>query len=360
MRRNNIFVRWYRESDKLLLITILLIVIIGVIVIASASPAIATRIKVSPTHFIFHHIIYLSISLIVMFFISCLNETQIRFLSAIGFIISIILLILVPYLGTEVKGAYRWLRIFGLSIQPSEFVKTYMIVLNAVILSHDNKLKYMWSLSVYAVIAFFIVRQPDFGMAAIITIIFIGQLFASGLKMRYIFSIGMFALVGAFISYLTVPHVRNRVNNFLSPSVEGSFQVRKSLEAFKNGNFVGVGPGEGTVKFIIPDSHTDFIFAVTGEEFGVLFCLPMIALFAFFTIKALKHVLIDATLFQTIAVTGIVIEVSGPAAINMAVNLNLLPTKGMVLPLVSYGGSSTLAISIALGILLSLTRTRYH
>ena len=359
MGRNNLFKKWWRKIDKWLLFTIIAISIIGIILIASASPSIAQRIKLPPYYFLYRHLIYLLISFFTMFLISNLNEVWIRYVSTTGFTISILLLVAVLYSGIEIKGSHRWIRIFGISLQPSEFIKTFFVTFNAILLSKKEKLKYVSSFLTYSLLVLLIMSEPDFGMTVIITIIFIGQLFICGISIRYILFSGMLMLLGGIVSYFTISHIQYRINNFFNQNLDGNFQVNQSLEAFKHGGLIGTGLGEGIVKFRIPDSHTDFIFAVAGEEFGALFCLLIIILFLFFTIKLLNHIIYSTNSFQKITVTGIVIQIVLPALINMGVSLNLLPTKGMVLPFISYGGSSVLASSIALGIVLSLTKIKF-
>ncbi|MBQ4874538.1 MAG: cell division protein FtsW [Rickettsiaceae bacterium H1] len=359
MARNNFVSRWWRSVDKFLFVTTAFISAIGLILITSASPSVAQKIKLEPNYFIYRHLIYLSLSFLVMFLVSNSNEIKIRYLVVSGFIISVFLLTAVLYSGTEIKGAHRWLRIFGVSIQPSEFTKTFFAGFNAILLSRKDKSKYVFSLITYLSIITLIVSEPDFGMSAIITGIFISQLFICGISLRYITLAGIIMILGGFLSYFTIPHIKNRIDNFLNPSLEGNFQVNKSLEAFRNGGLTGVGPGEGKVKLGIPDSHTDFIFAVSGEEFGGLFCLLITFLFLFFTIKSLSHIVYSQNSFRTIIIIGLVIQIILPALINMGVSLNLLPTKGMVLPFISYGGSSMIANNIAVGIILSLTKIKF-
>ena len=359
MRRNNIINQWWRAIDRWLFVTIISIIIIGSVLITSSSPAIAARIKLPSSYFIYHHLIYTCISFITILVISFLNEKLIRYFATLGLIMSVILLVIVFNIGIEIKGAHRWLHILGISIQPSEFSKTYFAIFNAIILSHHHNLKYLRSTIIYLLIATLIIIEPDFGMTSIITAIFIGQLFICGIRYRYIAIALLLFILGAVIAYLTVPYIERRVNNFLHPKLENNFQVYKSLEAFKKGGIIGVGPGEGTVKFTIPDSHTDFIFAVAGEEFGFLFCLLMISAFSFLTIRSFHKISQKENMFCIITVTGLIIEIGVPAIINMGVSLNLLPTKGMVLPFISYGGSSIVASSIALGTILALTKTEF-
>ncbi len=359
MKRDNFINQWWRAIDRSLVFTIIVIIIIGSTLITSASPAIALRIHLSPSYFIYHHIVYISIGFFVILIISLFNEKYIRYLGTSGMAISILLLMLVPNVGLEIKGAHRWLHIAGISIQPSEFAKIYFTIFNAIILSSSHHLKYLFSTILYTMTAILIVLEPDFGMTSIITTIFIGQLFISGIQYRYIAIAIILFISAALISYLTVPYVARRVDNFLHPKLESNFQVKKSLEALRHGGLIGVGPGEGKVKLSIPDAHTDFIFAVAAEEFGFLFCVLIISAFAFLTICSLSNIMRQQNMFHIITVIGLIIDISIPAIINMGVSLNLLPTKGMVMPFISYGGSSIIASSIAIGVILSLTKREF-
>lgn len=359
MRRNGSFNNYWYSIDKSLLMSILLLAIIGTILISSAGTLIATRVGLSANYFINRHLVYLSISLFIIFLVSVLPEIYIRYFTVIGFAISLILLTTVLHSGTAIKGSYRWLYFFNISIQPSEFTKTFFASFNALLLSQHIKFKYLYSFITYLLLIILIMMEPDFGMSIMITMIFITQLFISNIKFIYIIFLALIIKLGAIIAYFTIPHIRYRVNNFLHPNTHGNFQVDKSLEAFRSGGFFGKGIGEGKITPTIPDSHTDFIFAVAGEECGALLCLFMISLFLFFAIKALYHLHTHCPIFQKITITGLVVQIICPALINIGVSLNLFPTKGMVLPFISYGGSSLIANSIAVGIILSFTKIKF-
>ncbi len=276
---------------------------------------------------------------------------------------AVILLMLYTLLwGAEVKGAKRWIYILGISIQPSEFAKPCFSVINAMFLSLQVSLKckIILSFALYMGIAFLMILQPDFGMSVVLGAIWCGQIFMSELPMKFIILIGCLLLIGALVSFVTFPHIQNRFYSFLNPEQSENFQINKSLEAFGNGGVTGVGLGNGSVKNIIPDAHTDFIFAVAGEELGGIFCVIILLAFLFIIMKSIKNLAKQNDKFMSIAGYGLILQLTMQVIINVSVTLNLLPTKGMTLPFISYGGSSALANGLVVGALLSLTRTRYN
>jgi cell division protein FtsW len=271
------------------------------------------------------------------------------------------MLVLVKFYGFEVKGATRWINIGGFSYQPSEFMKPFFAVVTGWILSlhyYEEFPSFKVCFMLFISVAALLIIQPDFGMLVMVSAVFGIQLFVAGLPIIWLF-IAIFASVfGSIGAYLLLPHVASRINRFLDPVNSENYQVTRSLEAFESGGLYGKGPGEGSVKQFLPDSHTDFIFAVAGEEFGAIICLMIIITFAYIVIRILINLLHEDDKFIQIAAIGIISQFGLQAVINMGVSLNLLPTKGMTLPFISYGGSSTLAISIGMGMLLGLTKRK--
>lgn len=362
-KNKNFFNTWWWTVDRLTLAAILIIIAFSTIMVATASPAIAERIGLESFYFIRRQLVYLSLAVCVIFFISCLSPVNIRRFSMIGFVVCIIMLITVLFVGNEVKGARRWLYIFGLSVQPSEFIKPFFAVISGWILSQkfskENFPAYKISALVYFIVISLIILQPDFGMVVTISSIWMGQLFLSGISFILIIGFIVFAMSGIILAYIFLPHVTNRINSFLDPSSSDNYQIKKSLEAFVNGGFYGKGPGEGTVKQLLPDSHTDFIFAVVGEELGIIACLCIVILFASIIFRGFLRVLNEENLFVSFAVSGLLIQFGIQTIINMGVSLRLLPTKGATLPFISYGGCSMLAIAIGVGMILGMTKRRY-
>jgi cell division protein FtsW len=256
----------------------------------------------------------------------------------------------------EIKGARRWLALGGLAIQPSEFVKPALVVVTAYLLTRRPGLSGLPETAlIVAAVLLVLGSQPDIGMAAVIGLVYGAQLFVAGIAWPWVVGLLGVGLVGAWQAYLLWPHFRQRIDAFLDPGSLG-YQVEQALRAVDSGGLFGRGPGEGVTKFRLPDAHSDFIFAATAEEFGVLVCLLLLGLFAFIVLRGLWQVHRSIDRFTQLAAAGLIAQIGAQAIINMAVNLNLMPTKGMTLPFVSYGGSSMLALAVGTGMLLALTR----
>lgn len=355
--------RWWRTVDPYLLLAFSALIIIGGLMVTTASPYVAERIGLDTFHFTIRQFVYLFISVFIIFGISLLDPRKVRRMATIGFGIGLCLMVLVLLIGAEIKGSTRWLSIGPLAIQPSEFMKPCFFVVVAWMFS--EKLKnpefpgYMLGSALYFMVAGLLVLQPDIGTTITLTAVWAAQFFLAGLPLFFIGIIAIVAIFAAIGAYLIFPHVAARIEKFTSPDSDENYQVRKSLEAFSNGGFFGRGPGEGVVKKNIPDSHTDFIFAVIGEEMGLIVLLAVIGLFAFIIYRGFRSLEKSNDSFTIIACAGILMNFGMQAMINMGVALKLFPTKGMTLPFISYGGSSTLAMAFGVGILLALTRKRY-
>lgn len=357
--KNNVFLKWWRGVDQQTMIALSILIGFSMMLVTTTSSAVADKIGLSEYHFSSRQLIFLLIASILVVTLSSLEKKWIKRIGIIGFIISIISLILVKFYGYEVKGAVRWMRIAGFSYQPSEFMKPCFAVVTGWVLSlryQEDFPSFRVCALLYLIVAMLLISQPDFGMLVLTTIVFAVQLFAGGLPTIWIFVSGIAGLFAIIPAYLLFPHVANRINNFLYPAANENYQVTKSILAFEHGGLYGVGPGEGSIKQNLPDSHTDFIFAVAGEEFGAIICIMLIAVFAFIVLKTLVRLKNEDNKFVQLASIGIITQFGLQATINMGVTLNLLPTKGMTLPFISYGGSSTIAISIAIGMLLGLTK----
>lgn len=356
--QNNIIKHW-RALDRQLIIAYGILLIFSLMLVTTTSASVAEKIGLPGNYFSSKQIIYLLTGSLCVAFFSYLDKKWIKRLGILGFLINIIMLVLVKFYGYEVKGATRWIRLGGFSYQPSEFIKPFFIITIGWLLSlkyYDNFPGFKMSLLLYAAVASLLIIQPDIGMLILITAVFATQLFVAGLPLIWILFTKIIGFFGIILAYFFLPHVTDRINNFIAPAENENYQVTKSLIAFEEGGFYGKGPGEGTVKQFIPDSHTDFIFAVAGEEFGGLICIVIISVFAFIVLSSLMRIKKAEDKFTQFAAVGLIVQFGLQAAINMGVTLNLLPTKGMTLPFVSYGGSSTIAMSIAAGMLLSLTK----
>ncbi len=354
--------RWWWTIDRYMLLTLLLIMVFGGILVMAGSPAVAERIGLHPFYFVQRHAFFTVLGLCLLVGISMLPAVTIRRVAVLGFLLFLLLMLLVPLIGYETKGAQRWLSLLGFSLQPSEFMKPCFAVLIGWLLAKSKKAGwryYQTPALVFFGVVTLLILQPDYGMTITLTAVFIGQLFLAGLPMMLVIGAGVTGVAGMVLAYFTVPHVAKRINIYLDPSSGDSYQIQKSLEAFNSGGLFGRGPGEGIVKTSLPDSHTDFIFAVAGEELGLFACLALVALFGFFVLRTIWQLQKQENRFVLIAGAGLLMFFGLQAVINMGVALHLLPTKGMTLPLVSYGGSSMLASCLELGMLIGLLREPY-
>ncbi|MBC8717101.1 putative lipid II flippase FtsW [Ochrobactrum sp. Marseille-Q0166] len=352
---------WWWTIDRYFLAACLALMGLGVLLSFAASPAVAQRIGLDSFHFVERQTFFMIPAVAVMIGVSFLSPRQIRRFALILLCASLFLMAAALFIGIEIKGARRWVSLAGVSIQPSEFMKPAFVVICAWLFSERERggqmPGYFLAMALFCVTAGLLMLQPDFGQTMLTTGTWGAMFFLAGLPMFWILCLGGIAVVGAFGAYMTLDHVAGRVNRFLTGEGD-TFQVDAGREAILRGGWFGQGPGEGTVKRIIPDSHTDFIFSVAAEEYGIILCMIIMALFAFIVIRGLSIALRERDAFTRLAVSGIVILFGFQSIINMAVNLHLMPAKGMTLPFISYGGSSLVAIAITMGILLALTRRR--
>ena len=359
--------RWWWTIDRWQLAALLALAGFGVVLMLAASPAVAERIGLDAMYFVHRHLVLLPAAAAAVIGISFLSPMQIRRIAILGFAIGLALLVLTLFVGAETKGARRWLNVAGFSLQASEFIKpTFAVVMAWVLSQRANQtgvLDRLWpggwrGVAIYASVVILVIAQPDVGQAIIVTAIWGAQLFLSGLSLWLLGALviaGAGSLVGA---YFFLPHVTRRIDGFLNPETADTYQIQKSLEAFVNGGWFGRGPGEGQVKNYLPDAHADFVFAVAGEELGMLVTILIVLLFAFIVLRGFTRVLGDSSLFILLAVAGLLTQFGLQALINMGSTLNLIPPKGTTLPLISYGGSSLLAIAFGIGMVLGLTRRR--
>ncbi len=362
-RRLNSVIRWWLDIDKVNFLIVIGIIIFGLMMTASSSPAIAKKIGVEKFFFVKKQLVFASVAIFMMVAISFLNQEQIQKFSLIGFAVSFLFLILVLMFGSEAKGAKRWFSVAGITLQPSEFAKTFFVICNAYILQkfyfEDWVKKYLISAALLVVTVCLLIAQPDFGMTLTFSVLWAAQLFIYGIPLFFISCLLLFALVGGVGAYFAFPHVEDRINKFLDAG-EKNYQVERSLDAFVNGSFFGVGPGNGVVKKFIPDAHTDFIFAVVGEEYGIFACTSIVIIFAYFITRIFKRLMDEEDLFTYLALFGLMVQFTMQAMVNIGVSLRLLPTKGMTLPFISYGGSSMIAMSICFGLILAFSKKKYN
>jgi cell division protein FtsW len=354
------FGEWWWTVDRLTLAAIGALMLAGIVLSLAASPPVAARLGLDPFFFVNRHIIYVLPSIAVMLSVSFLSPRQIRRLSLMIFFVSLVMVAATPYFGPEIKGARRWLVLLGVNIQPSEFLKPAFVIIVSWLFGESAKRPDMpantFSLLLLLTVIALLVVQPDFGQTMLIAVVWSALFFMAGMRLVWVAGIAGLAGIGLLSAYYTVPHVARRIQRFLDPASGDTFNIDIATESFMRGGWFGKGPGEGTVKRILPESHTDFVFAVAAEEFGVVLCLALVALFAFVVIRMLIRAMRNDDPFARFAAAGLTILFATQSAINMAVNLHLMPAKGMTLPFISYGGSSMLSVAYAMGMLLALTR----
>jgi cell division protein FtsW len=366
-RDTSILGRWWWTVDRWTLTALIFLMAMGVLLSFAASPAVADRLNLGGFYFVKRHLMMIVPSLMIMVAASLLTPRYVRRLAVLVYLLGLALLVYTLVGGMEIKGARRWINIGSFSIQASEFIKPAVAVLIAWMLAekyrNPNFPGIILSMILYGMALSLILLQPDLGMSVVMTSTWIAQLFIAGMPIFWMGLVAGIAIVGLVGAYFIFPHVARRVDQFLDPASgdprHDLYQVHQSLEAFMNGGVLGKGPGEGIVKKHIPDAHADFVFSVAGEEFGLLLCLALVALFSFIVVRSLLRALGDNSMFVILATTGLITQFGLQAVINMASSLHIIPTKGMTMPFISYGGSSMLALGMAMGMVLSLTRKRH-
>jgi len=356
------FSAWWWTIDRLLLGALVALMLAGIVLSLAASPSVATRIGLDPFYFANRHMMYLAPAFVVLIGMSFLTPRQIRRTAIIVFAVSLALVAATLFFGVEIKGARRWIVLAGINIQPSEFLKPAFVVLISWLFAESARRPEMpantMALAMLLLVVTLLVMQPDFGQTMLIALVWGALFFMAGMRMIWVAGLAGTAVLGLAGAYVTVPHVAKRIKQFMDKSSGDTFQVDTAVEAFQRGGWFGRGPGEGTVKRILPDSHADFVMAVAAEEFGIVLRLILVSLFAFIVLRSLMHAFRTEDAFTRFAVSGLAMLFGIQAAINMAVNLHLMPAKGMTLPFISYGGSSLISLAYGMGMLLALTRDR--
>src|SRR5271166_2001641 len=353
---------WWWTIDRWMLAAVTALIVLGLVLTMAGSPPVAERLGLPTFFFVHHQAVSLIPTIVVLLLTSFLTPRQVRRAALIIYILAMVLIVAALLFGHEVKGSKRW--IFG--IQPSEFLKPAFVILAAWAFSEGGKRRdvpgNLMALLLLPVTIVPLILQPDFGQTLLISVVWAALFFMAGLHWFWVVGIGGAGFGGVLLAYKFVPHVRARVLKFLDPAAGGgivdTFQVDTALDSFLSGGWFGKGPGEGTVKRILPDAHTDFIFAVTGEEFGIAACLFIAAIFAFVVLRGLVMARRNDDSFCRFSAAGLVMMFGIQSAINMAVNLHLMPAKGMTLPFISYGGSSLVSLALGIGFLIAVTRKR--
>lgn len=357
--------RWWRNLDRVTLACVGLLIGLGYVLMLAASPAVASRIGASRNMFILKQVIFLALAGAIVLGTSYLSRQAIKKLAIIGGIIALGATAMTLVHGMEIKGARRWIALPMMSVQPSEFLKPCFAVVTGWLLSARRSVV-MWgniafpgmliAFLCFGVILVLLKSQPDIGMLSVITMVFMTQLFVDGLKLYWV-GLCVAGMAGAFaVAYIVFPHVQSRVQRFLHPDVGDHYQIDTALRAFGNGGLLGRGPGEGRVKDLLPDAHADFVFAVAGEEYGLILCIGIILLFGVIVLRTLLKLMHEDDPFVIVSAAGLVTGFGLQAFVNMGSTLHLIPTKGMTLPFISYGGSSAMSVALTMGMVLALTR----
>ena len=355
--RSNIALWWW-TIDRYLLTGFFMLILIGVFLVMASSQHLTQSLNLSSHHFTLRHILYGTLSIPIIISFSILNQRQIKIISILGMVISILLIFSTVIDGDKIKGAQRWLYIGNISFQPSEVCKPFFIIFNAWVLSLWAEKKdfpgWIWSITSISIISALLLLQPDLGMTILFIFTWGFQLFITGIPLIIIIFLIISFPIFMIISYHNFDHVKIRIDSF----IEGTtYQVSKSLQSFEAGGLLGKGPGEGLYKKSLPDAHSDFVFAVAAEEYGALICSFVIIIYASIILRTLFYTIRNDNLFLILAIGGLTFQFGFQSLIHMASNTDLIPTKGMTLPFLSYGGSSILASAITAGMLLGLTRT---
>jgi cell division protein FtsW len=361
--RRTLIGEWWRSVDQVTLSILICLLGAGLILSMASSPAAAARLDyANPFFFLYKHAIFVGMGIFGMFIVSLFDAINARRIAVLTLVGSFLIMLALPVIGYEVKGATRWVRVGPLGLQPSEFAKPAFIVFAAWMFSLRRRDPNVPSAAIvfatYIALIGLLIMQPDFGQSFLLTLGFAAVFFFAGLSLGWLLVMLGISVVGVVAAYLTLPHVRARVSAFTSPNTADSYQIDKAMEAISSGGFFGRGPGEGVVKYSLPDGHTDFIFAVTVEEFGFLISVILIFLLAALVIQTFRNALRLNDYFCQLATAGLATLIGMQTIINLFVNLNMAPSKGMTLPFISNGGSSMLALCFTAGLILAFTRRR--
>lgn len=362
-RRSNNITKWWFSLDHNIFFAFILLLLVGLVMSRSTSPFVAEKIGLNSLYFYHKHIFFMFMAVVTALLFSILKTHLILRISLFFLIFFLFLVAIIIFTEDHTKGAKRWLRIVGFTLQPSEFVKPFFIVINAWFLSRKfirNDINgYLLSTLTFLIIIICLVLQPDIGMSLSFIAVWSGQIFISGISYLIIVFLLLMALTALSLAYFVFPHVKYRIDMFLFSDSGPTYQVSKSLDAIASGGFAGQGLFEGVVKNNLPDSHTDFIFAAMMEEFGLIITFLILSLYCLIIFRVLLHIKLLKDNFLIILLVGFAIQLAFQLFVNVGVNLNILPTKGTTLPFISYGGSSLLAMGILVGILLAACKDQF-
>ena len=352
----------FRSLDRGIWFSALILMFFGLFLTMAAGPAVAERRGDVWDYFIRKQLVWTPLALLTLFITGLMSVKVARRLTFLAFIGAILGMFAVLIFGSEIQGAKRWITLMGITVQPSEFVKPAFAVVVAWFLARSRLLRQShggwWAWLTYLLTIALLLKQPDFGMTLTVTVIFGAELLLYGLSIWFIGILAPCAAAIIPLAYFTMDHVRTRIDSFLHPTTQNSYQVRKSLETLKNAGLFGKGPGEGVVKYELPDAHTDFVMAVSAEEFGFILSSVIVLTFIYIVFHGTKLIRQNNNFFVQLAVGGLVSQIAFQAFVNLGSTLNVLPPKGMTLPLISYGGSSSISVAFAFGLILAFTRQK--
>ena len=360
----SLIAQWWWTVDRWLVAAVVILIGLGYLMAFAASPAVAQHIGKPIYYFANKQLVFLTLALGVFLAVSMLNPRLVRYLALASFVAALVGVVATLFTGTSAKGASRWLIIAGVSVQPSEILKPAFVVVTAQLFAlHRTRFDSYALISAFALLVMcclLLAGQPDIGQLTLMGLVWMCMYFLAGGSLRLLSVLSVLGIVMGAYLYATKPHVSSRVDRFITPSSGDTYQVDKAMDAIKSGGIVGVGPGDGRVKSILPDAHSDYVFAVAAEEGGLLIGSFIICVFAVIVLRALSGLRAEREHWIQLAAAGLTCLFGLQAIINLAVNLNLIPSKGMTLPFISYGGSSLIASAFTMGMLVALSRRRSH
>ena len=350
---------WWINIDKWIFFLTLFLIFIGFFLILSSSSSYENRYDLKDGYLIKKHLLFVPISIFIILFFSFISVKDLIKFSIVIFVFALILTFIPIALNTEIQGAKRWIKIYFISLQPSELLKPSFAVLSALLLARFHKKKdysLLTNFFIFFLISFSLILQPDFGMLVLLFMMWLTQILISGLSLKVIFSILLCGFCTFVFAYFKYEHISFRINNYLNSDIGDNYQVKKSLEAISNGGLFGTGIGSGKISEKLPDAHSDFIFALAGEELGLIFLILIMLIYMLIFYRVIMSILREKNLFVFISCSGLIIVFINQCIINICSTLNLIPTKGMTLPFLSYGGSSYISCALIIGSLLCLTK----
>lgn len=353
------FKLWWKSLDQWILFSTIILIVIGIFLVLSSSIIYGNKLGVNEHYLIRKHLFFIPFCLFIILFFSIFSKENVVMFSFIAFFLFLLLSVIPNFISSEIKGASRWLKVHNLSIQPSEFIKPTFIIVTSTLLTrfqkkHDNSLKI--NIILLFIIGIILLSQPDFGMFLLISLTWFLQLTLFGISKRIMSALVLLGSVVLFFAYKTLNHVKFRIDSFFEPSIGDKYQINNSIDSFTNGGFFGKGIGAAEISPRIPDVYSDFILSLAAEEFGLVSVFIILTLYGLIFFRSIFHVQKQNDLFFFLSLSGLIIMFITQIMINIFSTLNLIPTKGMTLPFLSYGGSSLISCSVLIGFILSFSK----